>query len=595
MTEKADIFPNPSRRTVLGAGTALLGANLISNTTASPAKAELAQLTLPAQAPQTPPTGYNILFVLVDQEHFFDKWPFPVPGREYLKKYGTTFLNHQGASQVCSSARSVIYTGQHIQQTGIFDNLEFPWQRDMSTSVATIGSRLQQIGYHAAYQGKWHLSANLDTAHAPADAPLLKYQDTIKSYGFADFLGIGDLIDRPLGGYSYDNFATQSAVTWLRTTAQDLKAKRQSWFMAVNLVNPHDIMFVNSDGPEEMVQSKSHLFPIGKPPRSENYLAEWDVPLPATRHQAIDAPGRPAAHRDYQASHDIVLGHWPDEDRRWKVLQDYYFNCIRDCDGHVVRLLEELTANGLDSSTIVVFTADHGELGGAHQLRGKGANAYREQNHLPLMILHPAYPGGRSTKAVSSQIDLAPTLLRLTGMPNDAVARAGAGLRGRDLSTVLSAPEQASADTVRPATLFNYNMFTYLDTNWFGPMMRTLMSPEPLVEKVAKVVTMQPDFTKRGAIRSSFDGRYRFSRYFSPVNFNRPTTYEALIANNDLEVYDLQQDPQETRNLALDGKAKGELIMALNSTLNARIDEEVGEDDGSFLPLLRGLWYPARL
>ena len=120
-------------------------------------------------------------------------------------------------------------------------------------------------------------------------------------------------------------------------------------------------------------------------------------------------------------------------------------------------------------------------------------------------------------------------------------------------------------------------------------------NPKPLVEKVAKVVTMQPDFTKRGAIRSSFDGRYRFSRYFSPVNFNRPTTYEALIANNDLEVYDLQQDPQETRNLALDGKAKGELIMALNSTLNARIDEEVGEDDGSFLPLLRGLWYPARL
>jgi hypothetical protein len=106
---------------------------------------------------------------------------------------------------------------------------------------------------------------------------------------------------------------------------------------------------------------------------------------------------------------------------------------------------------------------------------------------------------------------------------------------------------------------------------------------------------MQPDFKKRGAIRSSFDGRYRFSRYFSPVNFNRPTSYEVLVTNNDLEVYDLQEDPQETRNLALDGKAKGELILALNSTLNARIDEEIGDDNGKFLPLLRGLWYPARL
>ena len=98
---------NPSRRTVVGAGSAILGANFLS----SPAKAALAQLKLPENAPETPPPGYNILFVLVDQEHFFDKWPFPVPGREYLKANGTTFLNHQATSQVCSSARSVIYTG----------------------------------------------------------------------------------------------------------------------------------------------------------------------------------------------------------------------------------------------------------------------------------------------------------------------------------------------------------------------------------------------------------------------------------------------------------------------------------------------------
>jgi hypothetical protein len=73
---------------------------------------------------------------------------------------------------------------------------------------------------------------------------------------------------------------------------------------------------------------------------------------------------------------------------------------------------------------------------------------------------------------------------------------------------------------------------------------------EPMVEKIEKIVRLQPDFNNRGAIRSVFDGRYRFSRYFSPIHFNRPTTYEALVANNDLEVYDLQEDPEETRNLA---------------------------------------------
>ena len=139
MTGTREYSSNPSRRDVVGAGGALLGANFLS----SPANAALAQLKLPDKAPETPPAGYNILFVLVDQEHFFEKWPFPVLGREYLKKNGTIFLNHQGASQVCSSARSVIYTGQHIQHTGVFDNMEAPWQRDMSIEMVTIGHRLR--------------------------------------------------------------------------------------------------------------------------------------------------------------------------------------------------------------------------------------------------------------------------------------------------------------------------------------------------------------------------------------------------------------------------------------------------------------------
>jgi arylsulfatase A-like enzyme len=595
MTGTRENSGTPSRRAVVGAGGALLGANFLSVPSVRPARAALAQLSLPARAPETPPPGYNILFVLVDQEHFFDKWPFPVLGREYLKTNGTTFLNHQNASQVCSSARSVIYTGQHIQHTGVFDNMEAPWQPNMSTEKVTIGHRLHKLGYHAAYQGKWHLSSALDTAHVPVDAPLLKYRDIIETYGFDDFMGLGDLIDGPIGGYRYDNFATQSTVTWLRTKARELKEKGQPWFMAVNLVNPHDVMYVNSDAPGELVQGKSAAYPIDRPPQNDIYLAEWDVPLPGTRGQPLDAPGRPRAHWNYQATQDLLLGPWPNEDRRWRILQNYYFNCIRDCDTHLVRLLEELKANGLDDSTIVVFTADHGELGGAHQMRGKGANAYKEQQHLPLMIVHPAYPGGRSTKAVSSQIDLARTLLALTGKPFDAVSSAGDGLPGRDLSRLLSAPEQAAPDTVRPAALYNYNMFSYLDAKWFGPLIKVVVSEDPMVEKLEKAVRMQPDFNNRGAIRSIFDGRYRFSRYFSPIHFNRPTTYEALVANNELEVYDLQEDPQETRNLAQDGTAKGELMMALNDKLNARIDEEVGDDNGKFLSLIDGYWYPAKV
>jgi arylsulfatase A-like enzyme len=155
----------------------------------------------PVVAPATPPGGYNILFILVDQEHFFDAWPMPVPGREWIKQNGITFTNHQAASCVCSPARSTIYAGEHIQFTAIFDNANALWQADMSTEIKTIGHRMAELGYHAAYQGKWHLSVNLDQVHDAIDAPFADYRRIIESYGFEDFFGVGDINDTTLGGY----------------------------------------------------------------------------------------------------------------------------------------------------------------------------------------------------------------------------------------------------------------------------------------------------------------------------------------------------------------------------------------------------------
>ncbi|MCL1425841.1 sulfatase-like hydrolase/transferase, partial [Enterobacter hormaechei] len=86
-------------------------------------------------------------------------------------------------------------------------------------------------------------------------------------------------------------------------------------------------------------------------------------------------------------------GQFPDEDRRWRKLLDYYFNCIRDNDQHLEAILNELDNLQLTQNTIIVFTADHGELGGSHQMHGKGSSVYKEQIHVPMIIRHPAYPG----------------------------------------------------------------------------------------------------------------------------------------------------------------------------------------------------------
>ncbi|WP_211867020.1 sulfatase-like hydrolase/transferase [Neoroseomonas terrae] len=578
--------PQPSRRDLFASGATLLGGS-----TASAAAQGTSPAANPRRAPDEPPGGYNILFILVDQEHFFPRWPFPVPGREWIKANGITFNNHQAASCVCSPARSTIYTGRHIPHSGVFDNANALWQPDMSTDVKTVGHRLAQLGYHAAYQGKWHLSINLDQVNEAIKAPLLDYRNIIQSYGFDDFFGVGDINDRTLGGYNYDDTTTAFVTRWLRTKGLELAAAGKPWYLAVNFVNPHDVMFINSDLPGQDVQGKASSMPIARAPANDLYKAHWDVPLPTTRSQPFDAPGRPKAQQIYQEVIDVLVGQWPDEDRRWRVLQNYYFNCIRDCDRQVTQVLDAVKANGMADNTIIVFTADHGELGGHHQMRGKGNSTYREQNHLPLMIVHPAYPGGIACDAVTSQVDLTPTILALTGADPGRLRAAGEGLPGRDLTPLLAEPAGAAADAVRPGALFCYNMLSYQDAQWAAHFDVRSDATAPLAQRIAAIQNQPPNFHYRCAIRSVFDGRYRFSRYFSPEGFNTPTTWEALTAANDIEVYDLQNDPQEVNNLASGGRVNRDLLMSMNAKLNGLIAQEVGVDDGSFLPLRDGRWH----
>lgn len=107
-------------------------------------------------------------------------------------------------------------------------------------------------------------------------------------------------------------------------------------------------------------------------------------------------------------------------------------------------------------------------------------------------------------------------------------------------------------------------------------------------ELLRRALAQQPDFRLRGTIRSVFDGRYRFTRYFSPLEFNRPTTMEDLFARNDVELFDIASDPGEMRNLAMDRKKHGELLLAMNDRLNDLIASEVGDDSPDVMPIRDG-------
>ena len=562
-----------------------LGAVALGLEASLPSAAEASGRKPHAAAPARVPAGpYNILFFLTDQERFFRPGELPagyrLPAHERLARRGTTFDNHRINSCVCTPSRSVLYTGRHIQQTRMFDNTNFPWIGSLSPDIRTVGHLLREAGYYTAYKGKWHLTKEFETVNK-LGTPTKIFTQEMEAYGFSDYFGIGDIIAHVQGGWLHDGVISAMAASWLRGRGRELAAAGKPWFLAVNLVNPHDVMFYDTDPPGSPLRPDRGITHVARDPVDPLYAKQWKFDLPPNHFQALDAPGRPDAHRDFLRSHDALVGEIPDEEARWRRRHNYYLNCLRDVDRNIGAVLDELEAAGLTDRTIVILTADHGDMDGAHRLHAKGAVAYREQNHVPLVVAHPAHPGGARCRAVTSHLDVAPTLVALTGAPPEKRAAIVKDLPGKDLSSLLAAPEKAGLDAVRSGALFNYNMFAYLDGDFLHKAVAFMkQGGKPAALKEAGIV---PDMTKRGAMRSLFDGRRVFSRYFSPKQHNRPATMEELLRFNDVELFDTQADPLEMSNLATDPK-NGDLVLAMNDALNRTIDAEVGEDRGQMLP-----------
>ena len=543
-----------------------------------------------AEAPGSNDGGYNILFILTDQEHYMGPdWPVPLPGHERLRRTGTFFENHQIAADMCSASRAVIYTGLHMPLNGIFDNAGVPYMKSLDPKLPTIGKILRRLGYYTAYKGKWHLNAAMAVENQANDIKALFETTMDRDYGFYDYTGVGDFIEGAQGGYQYDQITTAQAVQWLKAKGRPMTDKRQPWYLAVNLVNPHDVMWVNTDTPRQPPeQAVDALLKIAFPPDDTLYKRQWnEIPLQKTWQQSLDTPDRVPAHRIYHAANGVLTGLIPQRESRVRLRQNYYFNAIRDVDQQIVQLLDQLDRLDLTDNTIVIFTSDHGELLGSHGgLSGKGTTTYRQQNHVPMLVVHPAMKGGQRCVETTSHLDFVPSIVALTGKPTAPVADVMARMKGRDFSPLLRQPANPEFTRSRGGVLFCYSQLMVHDPDFTREYYETMLNKS--IASSAKFRTLESfpvDWRLRVCIRSIVDERYKFSRYFSFRGFNTPATLDQLKAMNDLELYDLNNDPDEIVNLAYDFERNRDLIATMNAKLNALIAREIGVDDGSFMPL----------
>lgn len=429
----------------------------------------------------------------------------------------------------------------------MIDNTDFAYQGAMDDSITTIGDMMREAGYYSAMKGKWHLG----------DASILSDTATLtdlNDYGYSDWGGT-DYIGKLHEGNETDPLIVSEALDWLDTKGKEFREEEKPFFLQVNLINPHDVMDYDNMG---YVSEKMEM---GGKPDDPVYDTTYDVPIPESWNLDLSTPDIPEAVRVYQDIWSYNSGKITDEEH-WQDYQNYYFNCIQDSDNNLMNILNYLQDNDMMKDTVIVFTADHGEMHGSHSLKGKGGFLYDNNMHVPMVIVHPDYEGGKRISSVTSHVDLAPTLVDLTGISEEKKKEITAGLPGHSLIPLMD----GSADSVRDASLFCYEMLSFTSVDF-----KTDENGNTVGE---------PNLEHRGMVRGITTDQYKFVRYFKPLDFNTPQTLDELFEHNDVQLFDLKADPEELVNLAADPETNGDLILQMNDLMNETIASEIGEDNG---------------
>jgi choline-sulfatase len=447
----------------------------------------------------------NVLVFLTDQQraiqHFPPGWvKRNMPGLSRLQKHGMTFDNAFTNACMCSPARSTLMSGYFPAQHGVKYTLEtdmpapqYP-QVQLATSFKNPATVAAAAGYTPVYKGKFHCVK-------PANGSTFVPSD-VNQYGFTRWdppdAGANQSVPEEGGGlYNNDgrfmnsqgtpDAGTEGAVQYLKSTA----AQSQPFFMVVSLVNPHDVLL-----------NPSAYTTAG-------YDASWldgELETPATVNE--DLSTKPTVQAQFLKLFNLS-GPIPTRQMKRNYL-NFYGNLMKSSDAYLVKLLNTLASTGLLDNTLVVATADHGEMGTAHGgMRQKNFNAYEEATRVPLVYSNPRlFKKPRKNHALVSHVDFLPTLASLIGAPSSARA----DWAGVDYSEqILSRSPKAGQD---------YTVFTYDDY-------QSGQSHGPYPTPPNHIVSIR-------------EHRYKLARYYD-VDGRAPDQWE---------MYDLKADPLERVNLA---------------------------------------------
>ena len=360
------------------------------------------------QAPPAPIPGPratrrpNILFLFSDQHR--GDWmgrnpliPVPTPHLDALAARGADFTRAIVPAPVCGPSRSCLASGMEYENCGVVQNGdEYP-----AATHPTFYKHLHDSGYHTMATGKIDLDKGPD-GRTP-DGKL-----HMEEWGFSDMLITGSKgggLDNPYGVY------LESLGEDVHRMHQEDIARRRTP-RALNWWGNTDITLLDDEHYKDNYTARTALELLDQAPEGAPWfsIVNFNCPHPPmdiTRRMEALYRGPDRIIENFEQPHHYTGPFTPDHHLR---IRQNYAAMIENLDRWVGLFQERLAERGELDNTIVVYSSDHGEMLGDHDLWGKGL-PHQASMGVPLVMAGPGIAEGVRSDALVSVMDLATTFL----------------------------------------------------------------------------------------------------------------------------------------------------------------------------------------
>jgi len=357
--------------------------------------------------PQAEPgldTKPNLVFVFPDQMRshtlgFMGREPVLTPNLDDFANESVVLTQAMSNAPVCSPYRAMLFTGKYPVSNGVLTNVTAEAGKygiQLNEGEKCWSDILKENGYSLGYIGKWHLDAPhepyIDCQNNRGEMKWNEWCPPERRHGF-DFWYAYGTYDYHMRPMYWSTHAVRDSFHYV-----DQWGPEHEVDVAAKFINNEDAAYRDNDKPFALVVSMNppHM-PYDQLP--DRYVNMYD----SLENHINTIINQPAV---------------PDTSNRWG---KYYRRHIKNqlamvtgVDEQFGRILEALEKKGIDKNTIVVFTSDHGDCLGKHEMISK-TNPYEEAVSIPFLI---RWSGKIKPKFDDLQLsipDIYPTLLTMMG------------------------------------------------------------------------------------------------------------------------------------------------------------------------------------